>query len=330
MRGRTVAQALITIGLACASRMATAQEQGAAAADTEHGQLRAEVGAEYDSNAHRVEQIASSGQGVVGSFLQRLVLSAQAVGQLAPRHALAWSATGAAKIFDAPAARSENVVIAQSSLVWRATLGERSWLAPSASYYEAFQSWTPEGDPAGERRDRRHEQHGGSAEAHSLHSERGRQVAVIGSSRVEPGSEAARLAEEVGRLLAEAGVTLVCGGLTGVMEAACRGATEAGGTAIGIVPGTDASDANPFCTHVVATGIGHARNLAVVSSGEVAIAIGGEWGTLSEIGFARALGRTVVALRSWTLEGRERMEGAPGVLRAESAREAVDRALELP
>jgi uncharacterized protein (TIGR00725 family) len=145
---------------------------------------------------------------------------------------------------------------------------------------------------------------------------------------VELGSELARLAEEVGRLLAEAGVTLVCGGLTGVMEAACRGASEADGVTIGIVPGNDVSEANPYCTHVVATGIGHARNLVVVSSGGVMIAIGGEWGTLSEIGFARAIGRTVVALRSWTLSGRERMEGAPGVLYAESPREAVDLALE--
>lgn len=155
-----------------------------------------------------------------------------------------------------------------------------------------------------------------------------RQVAVIGSAACEPDSEAAVLAEEVGGRLAEAGVTLVCGGLTGVMEAACRGAVEAGGTAIGIVPGNSAEEANPHCTHVVATGIGHARNLAVVSSGEVTIAIGGEWGTLSEIGFARAIDRTVVALRSWELNGRERMQGAPGILTAASPREAVDLALE--
>ncbi len=155
-----------------------------------------------------------------------------------------------------------------------------------------------------------------------------RQVAVIGAARCEPDSEVARLAEEVGRRLAGEGVTVVCGGLTGVMEAACRGATEAGGIAIGIVPGNDIAEANHSCTHVIATGVGHARNLAVVSSGEVAIAIGGEWGTLSEIGLARALGRPVVALRSWGLAGRERMEGAPGVLIADSAREAVERALD--
>ena len=149
-------------------------------------------------------------------------------------------------------------------------------------------------------------------------------MAVIGSSGAELGSELARLAEEVGGLVAEAGVTLVCGGMGGVMEAACRGASAAGGEAIGIVPGHEVGEANEFCTHVVATGIGHARNLAVVSSGEVVIAIGGEWGTLSEIGFARAIGRSVIALRSWELNGRERMAGAPGVMPADSAREAVD------
>lgn len=176
---------------------------------------------------------------------------------------------------------------------------------------------------------RRREQRGGSVETHSRPSERARQVAVIGSSHAELDSELARLAEEVGRLLAEAGVTLVCGGLTGVMEAACRGASEAGGEAIGIVPGHEIGEANSYCTHVVATGIGHARNLAVVSSGEAVIAIGGEWGTLSEIGFARALGRPVIALRSWSMSGRERMEDAPGIVPAETAREAVELVLEL-
>jgi uncharacterized protein (TIGR00725 family) len=154
-------------------------------------------------------------------------------------------------------------------------------------------------------------------------------VAVIGGADCEPDSEAALLAEEVGRRLAGAGVTLVCGGLTGVMEAACRGAAEEDGVAIGIVPGNEASEANPYCTHVVATGIGHARNLAVVSSGGAVIAIGGEWGTLSEIGLARAIGRPVVALRTWTVHGRDRMEDAPGVVPADTAREAVESALRL-
>jgi uncharacterized protein (TIGR00725 family) len=159
-------------------------------------------------------------------------------------------------------------------------------------------------------------------------SERRRQVSVIGSGRCEQDSELARLAEEVGRLLAEAGAVLVCGGRGGVMEAASRGAAEAGGTVLGIVPGGSPAEANPHCTHVVATGIGQARNLAVVASGEAAIAVGGEWGTLSEIGHARRLGRTVVALRSWTLSGEDAMAAAPGVVKVADPREAVAAALE--
>jgi uncharacterized protein (TIGR00725 family) len=154
-----------------------------------------------------------------------------------------------------------------------------------------------------------------------------KQVSVIGSGNCQEGSEPWRLAEEVGRGLAGADASVVCGGLGGVMEAVARGAAEAGGTVIGIVPGDSVGEANPYCRYVVATGIGHARNLAVVSSGEVVIAIGGEWGTLSEVGFARAIGRTVVALRSWELNGRERMEGAPGVVPADTAAEAVAAAL---
>ncbi|HVD38251.1 MAG TPA: TIGR00725 family protein [Solirubrobacterales bacterium] len=153
------------------------------------------------------------------------------------------------------------------------------------------------------------------------------QVAVIGASGTQEGEEAWALAEEVGRRLAEAGVVLVCGGGGGVMEAASRAAAEAGGTVIGIVPGESPVDANPYSTHVVATGIGHARNLAVVSSGEAVIAIGGEWGTLSEIGFARVIGREVIALRSWELDGRERMRGGPGVVVVETAEEAIAAAL---
>jgi uncharacterized protein (TIGR00725 family) len=150
-----------------------------------------------------------------------------------------------------------------------------------------------------------------------------RQVAVIGAGGCAQDSETARLAEEVGRQLAEAGAVVVCGGLGGVMEAVSRGAAEAGGSVLGIVPGHSIEEANPHCTQVVASGVGHARNLAVVGSGDVVIAIGGEWGTLSEIGHARAIGRTVVALRSWQLTGRDRMEGAPGIVTAETPAEAV-------
>jgi uncharacterized protein (TIGR00725 family) len=154
-----------------------------------------------------------------------------------------------------------------------------------------------------------------------------RQVAVIGAGGAAEGSETWLLAEEVGRRLAEAGITVVCGGGHGVMAAVSRGAAAAGGEVIGVLPGLDPAGGNPDLTHAVATGIGHARNLAVVGSGEVVIAIGGEWGTLSEIGHARSIGRTVVALRSWSLTGRDRMEGAPGVIPAETAEEAVAAAL---
>jgi uncharacterized protein (TIGR00725 family) len=157
---------------------------------------------------------------------------------------------------------------------------------------------------------------------------RSRQISVIGSGNCEQGSEAWNLAEDIGRRLAEAGVTVVCGGLGGVMEAASRGAAAAGGEVIGIVPGVAVGEANPHCTHVVASAIGYARNLAVVASGDAVIAVGGEWGTLSEIGHARTFGKTVVALRSWGLTGRERMEGAPGVIPAETAEEAVTAALD--
>lgn len=151
---------------------------------------------------------------------------------------------------------------------------------------------------------------------------------MIGSGRCEQDSELAQLAAQVGEGVARAGAVLVCGGLGGVMEAASRGAAEAGGTVVGIVPATSIGDANPHCTHVVATGIGHGRNLAVVSSGEAVVAVGGEWGTLSEIGFARAIGRSVVALRSWTLSGEGAMKSAPGIVAAATPDEAVRAALD--
>jgi uncharacterized protein (TIGR00725 family) len=154
-----------------------------------------------------------------------------------------------------------------------------------------------------------------------------KQVAVIGSGSCEQGSELAQLAEEVGRRLAEADVVLVCGGMGGVMEAASRGADEAGGTVIGIVPTDSVEHANPHCTHVVATGIGHARNLAVVASGQAVIAIGGEWGTLAEIGFARRLGRRVVTLRSWRAQGEGEMAAMPGVEAVDTSAAAAAAAL---
>jgi uncharacterized protein (TIGR00725 family) len=159
---------------------------------------------------------------------------------------------------------------------------------------------------------------------------RKRQISVIGSASSKEGSELWSLAEEVGRRLAAEGAVVVCGGLGGVMDAASRGAAEAGGTVIGIVPSESPLQANVHCTHVVATGIGQARNLAVVASGEAVIAIGGEWGTLAEIGFARRLDRRVVALRTWRAVGEGAMEDAPGIVSAESAEQAVRLALDGP
>jgi uncharacterized protein (TIGR00725 family) len=111
------------------------------------------------------------------------------------------------------------------------------------------------------------------------------------------------------------------------MEGVARGATSAGGTVIGILPGADPAGASSHCTHAVATGVGQARNLAVVASGEATIAVGGEWGTLAEIAHARNLGRPVVTLRSWAASGIGDMEGGPGVIAATSAEEAVALAL---
>ena len=140
------------------------------------------------------------------------------------------------------------------------------------------------------------------------------QVAVIGS-----GAEHEGRAEQVGRLLAERGATVVTGGLGSVMAAAARGAKSAGGTTIGIVPGETRQGANDWLDHVVVTGVGHARNLAVVASGDAVIAVGGQWGTLAEIGFAHVLGRPVVILEpGWELDG---------VARASSPEEAVELAL---
>jgi uncharacterized protein (TIGR00725 family) len=140
------------------------------------------------------------------------------------------------------------------------------------------------------------------------------QVAVIGS-----GVEHEARAEEVGRLLAERGCTVVCGGRGEVMAAAARGAKAAGGTTIGILPGETRSEANEWIDHVVVTGVGHARNLAVAASGDALIALGGAWGTLTEIGFAGILGRPVVILEpGWEIAG---------IPRASSPEAAVELAL---
>ena len=124
-------------------------------------------------------------------------------------------------------------------------------------------------------------------------------ISVVGSGTAT--GELYEQAREVGRLVAERGGIVVCGGLSGVMEAAARGATEAGGASIGILPDEDRGRANQYLTYCVVTGIGQARNLAVVCSGDVIIAVGGEHGTLSEIGLALKVGRPVISLGSWDL-----------------------------
>ena len=144
-------------------------------------------------------------------------------------------------------------------------------------------------------------------------------VAVVGSGTAT--GELYEQAREVGHLVAERGGTIVCGGLSGVMEAAARGAAETGGTAIGILPDEDRWRANEYLAYSVATGTGHARNLAVVCSGDVVLALGGEYGTLSEIGLARKVGRPVVSLESWELPGH--------VVVASSPKEAVEAAFEI-
>ena len=124
-------------------------------------------------------------------------------------------------------------------------------------------------------------------------------MSVVGSGTAS--GELYEKAREIGRLVAERGGTVVCGGRSGVMEAVARGAAEAGGAAIGILPDEDRNSANEHLSHSIATGTGHARNLAVVCSGDVVVAVGGEYGTLSEIGLALKVGRPVVALESWDL-----------------------------
>jgi len=140
------------------------------------------------------------------------------------------------------------------------------------------------------------------------------QVSVIGS-----GAEYEERAEAVGRLLAGEGVSVVTGGLGEVMAAAARGAKRAGGATVGILPGESRAAANEWLDHVVVTGIGLARNLAVVASGDAVIAVGGRYGTLAEIGLALTLGRPVVVLEpGWEVEG---------TLRASTPDEAVELAL---
>jgi len=150
-------------------------------------------------------------------------------------------------------------------------------------------------------------------------------IAVIGGGQCS--KEEAKLAEEVGRELARQGAILVCGGLGGVMEAACKGASSQGGITIGILPGDSRQTANPYIQIPIVTGMGYARNITVVKSAQAVIAIGGNYGTLSEIAHALQSGIPVIGLNTWSLS----RNGQPddSIILAQSPAEAVNKALSL-
>jgi len=150
-------------------------------------------------------------------------------------------------------------------------------------------------------------------------------IAVIGGN--EPSTEEAQVAEEVGRELARRGAVLVCGGLGGVMEAACRGAQAESGLTIGILPGESRQSANPYVQIPIVTGMGYARNLAVVKSSQAVIAIGGSYGTLSEISHALQSGIPVIGLNTWSLSKNGQQDNS--IILAQNPAEAVDKALNL-
>jgi uncharacterized protein (TIGR00725 family) len=154
----------------------------------------------------------------------------------------------------------------------------------------------------------------------------GLHVAVVGAGDAD--EELAAAAEEVGRRLAQGGAAVVCGGLGGVMEAACRGAKSAGGLTIGILPGRRRADANRWVDVAIPTGMGETRNALIVLSADAVVAVGGEHGTLSEVAFALKLGRPVVGLRTWRLV---RGDGAvdESIVPAEDSQAAVAAVLAL-
>jgi uncharacterized protein (TIGR00725 family) len=142
-------------------------------------------------------------------------------------------------------------------------------------------------------------------------------IGVIGGSEAPP--DILLLAEKVGRLIARAGCVLVCGGLGGVMEAACRGAKAEGGFTVGILPGPVRGAANPHVDLAVATNMGHARNAIIAHTADTLIAVGGRYGTLSEIGFSLGLGKKVIGLRSWECD--------PAIVPAKDPEDAVEKAV---
>lgn len=151
-------------------------------------------------------------------------------------------------------------------------------------------------------------------------------LAVICPSRPQPGE--LDLAYEVGSHIGRRGAVLVCGGGGGAMEAACRGAREAGGLTLGVLPGATRADANPFVDIAVPTGMGEARNAIVVRTADAVIAVGGGFGTLSEIGLALKMQRPVIGLRTWKVAAPGDPAPLPGIRTAATPEEAVALALE--
>ena len=148
-------------------------------------------------------------------------------------------------------------------------------------------------------------------------------VAVVGGGHADDDDR--DRAARVGRALAEAGAVVVCGGLGGVMEAACRGARDGGGTSIGILPGADRDAANEYVDVAVASGMGEGRNVLVVRNADAVVAVGGEFGTLSEVALALQAGIPVVGLGTWELAKNGRP--VPAVIGARSPEEAADTAM---
>ena len=142
-------------------------------------------------------------------------------------------------------------------------------------------------------------------------------IGVIGAG--DCSGEIYELAERVGERIAKAGAILVCGGLGGVMEAVSKGAKKEGGTTIGILPGIDRSQANPYIDFPLVTGLGEGRNLLVIRNSDVVIALPGKYGTLSEIGFCLALGKPIVGLSTWDV--------SEDIIKAKDAQDAVKIAL---
>ena len=148
-------------------------------------------------------------------------------------------------------------------------------------------------------------------------------ISVIGESKATDQNYS--IAEKVGALIARSGATLVCGGLDGVMEAACKGAKSAGGSTIGILPGLNKNEANQWIDIPICTGLGDARNIVVVRTGFAVIAIGGAYGTLSEIGHALSDGKPIFALNSWEISKSGIQD--PLLTHCKNETEAVEKAL---